>query len=152
MGNYRLCIDLEDCSSWSPSGSLSYLSSFLWEFKLTKSLMLFHGTLVDDCNHALFKKVSEYLSSSLLAFKKHFSSVVCAHNYNAEIRRVIMYVNVKEKFLWNSRDAYWCPSLTILHRRVGIDVIQQDSDISYKMLNRETVYLRVSCLLSKRDL
>ena len=66
---------------------------------LTESLMLFHGALVNDINEPFFHKLFEYATAGLLTLKENLPSVISAHDYHSEIRRVIMYVHVEQEFL-----------------------------------------------------
>jgi len=91
--------------------------------------MLLHCASVNHRYDILFGKFSENLATGLLALKENLPWVICTNYYNAEIGSVKVNVDIEQEIFRDSWDADWRPSLTILHRRVRIYVIQKDSDI-----------------------
>ena len=61
--------------------------------------MLLHGTLINDIDQSLLHKIFEYATAGLLTLKEDLPSVISAHYYDSEIRRIIMYVHVEHEFL-----------------------------------------------------
>jgi len=89
--------------------------------------MLFHGALINDIINPFVDDLSKNAAACLLTLEKDLASMISAHNYYPEIGRVVMYVDVEQEFFRDARDADRRPSLSILHRRVRIDVVKQHS-------------------------
>ena len=60
--------------------------------------------------------------------------MVCTHHDHAQIQRNEMYVNMEHEVFTAARHANWRPSFTILHRGVGPDIVENDSDVCMKKL------------------
>jgi len=121
--------------------------------QLTKGLMLLHGAGIYNRYDALFSEVFENCFARLLTVKEDVARMIGADENDAEILCVEVNVDVEEELLGDAWNANGRPCLSVLHRGVGIDVVQQDSYISYKELRVMTVYyLEASCLLFGWDL
>lgn len=88
--------------------------------------MLFNGTSVNDRKDIFFSELFKDFPACFLALEKYFPCVIRAHYYDAEIGRVKVYVDIEQELFRYAWYTYWSPSLSILHRRVRINVVQQN--------------------------
>jgi hypothetical protein len=115
--------------------------------QLTKGLMLLHGAGIYNRYDSLFSEVFENRFARLLAVKEDVARMIGAYENDTEVLCVEVNVDVEEELLGYAWNANGRPCLSVLHRGVGIDVVQQNSYISYKELRVKVVYyLEASCL------
>jgi hypothetical protein len=66
-----------------------------------------------------------------LAFKEHITAMVSAYNDYAKVESVVMSVDIQYVFFMDAWHTDRSPCLSVLHGRIGIDVVEQHCNVSY---------------------
>lgn len=103
---------------------------YYWDRSLTESLVHLHGTLVDDVEESAIFHLTEYLSCVLLTIEEDVVGVVGAYYDETRVESTELDVHIEDVLLRNARDADGRPRFPVLHRGIGIYVIQDHSDVS----------------------
>jgi hypothetical protein len=75
----------------------------------------------------------------LLTVKEDLTAVISANHDHPEILGVVVDVHVEDIFLFDPWNANGSPRLSILHGGVGIDVVEDHSNISYSELTSTNI-------------
>ncbi len=98
--------------------------------KLTESLIHLYGAFINNLYKPFLYHLLKHASSMLLTLEEYLAAVVGTDHYDAEVLGEVMHVDIQDVLFLDAWDADGGPSLTVLHGRIRIDVVEDHSDIS----------------------